>query len=304
MCPPKQSGGNQQATNTAFLEFGLGAVTDLFGYSQERKEVKRYNDALKADFRRREAKYLNDFNRAEVLWRDEATNRQIDVDDKWKQVMVEGARQQVELWNTVKKAGNANAAAYAELMSKGGASEQAGARSRSSVNRRNAVLAYAQKVNQTAALVSLPRDQAALRIDALNDQMSSYIKAQDIAIGTSKPVPGEPPILAGHQFKQQPSFMSTLLNIGKRGLDARKTYLNLKPPKTYDTQPTTPETPTTPNIEWDTPTESPSPFIPPEGFPTFGSGQVEDFYGKSMDIAKRNQASSALAQSIFNTFKV
>jgi len=161
-------------------------------YINDKRDIQRRNRERLKQSERNEAKYINDFNRDIVKWHNDNTNRDIEVDNKWQDVLGKIASDDLKLWAGISKGGLATQQAYAAMMSVG-ATEQTGARSGTTTNRREAVLKYAGKMNEISSKLSLARDNAALNKTTWGQEFTRFTQASQIKNIEGRPMPGTPP---------------------------------------------------------------------------------------------------------------
>ena len=161
-------------------------------YINDKRDIQRRNRERLKQSERNEAKYINDFNRDIVKWHNDNTNRDIEVDNKWQDVLGKIASDDLKLWAGISKGGLATQQAYAAMMSVG-ATEQTGARSGTTTNRREAVLKYAGRMNEISSQLSLARDNAALNKTTWGQEFTRFTQASQIKNIEGRPMPGTPP---------------------------------------------------------------------------------------------------------------
>ena len=203
-----------------------------FDYFNQRDQVRDRNRERLKQHKRNEAKYRNDFNRDVVLWKSESNDRDIEVDAKWQDVLGKIARDDLTLWSGISQAGIATQEAYATMMSVG-ATEQTGARSATTTNRRKAVLKYAATMQNVATKLSLTRDNAALNRSTFGNEFTRFAQASEVKNIEGRPMPGTPP--PSIPLENEPDFLTGLvLPLAGDFIDWRKDMKDLAPPYTDD----------------------------------------------------------------------
>ena len=274
----------------------LSAIPTAFNFFNDRDQVRESNRERLKQGKRNEAKYRNDFNRDVVLWQNESTDREIEVDAKWQEVLGKIARDDIQLWSGISKAGLATQEAYATMMSVG-ASEQTGARSATTTNRRQAVLKYAGTMARVAQTLALSRDNAALNRSTWGNEFTRFAQASEVKNITGRPMPGTPP--PSIPLENEPDLLTGLvLPLAGDFIDWRKQVKDLKPPytdeeMTPDKPKETPEEPTDPNPD---PTPEPIPDPTPEPPP-----EEKELVGSFFNKKRRNIASRRLGSSFYTT---
>jgi len=275
--------------------FILSAIPTAINFFNERDQVRQRNRERLKQHERNEAKYRNDFNRDVLLWRNESTDREIAVDDKWQSVLSKIASDDLKLWSGISKAGLATQEAYATMMSVG-ATEQTGRRSSTTTNRRKAVLSYAATMANVASRLSLSRDNAALNRDTWGNEFTRFAQESQVKNMTGRPMPGTPP--PPIPLENQPDFLTGLiLPLAGNFIDYRTQKKELDPPlKDEEMRPTppTPDDPLPPGIPEELPEGS---YIPNWETGEVEQEQIGDFFTKR----SRNIASSRLGSSFLTT---
>ena len=273
----------------------LSAVPTALKFFNDRDLVNQRNRERLKQHQRNEAKYRNDFNRDVLLWQNESTDREIEVDDKWQEVLSKIASDDLRLWSGISKAGLATQQAYATMMSVG-ATEQTGRRSSTTTSRRKAVLSYAATMAEVASKLSLSKDNAALNRSTWGNQFNRFAQASQVKTMTGRPMPGTPP--PSIPLENKPDFLTGLiLPLAGNYIDWKKQMKELDPP--YTDEEMTPETPETPPEGEQAPPED-----LPEGssIPDTETGGVEkELIGEFFNKRTRNIASRRLGSSFLTT---
>ena len=276
------------------------ALPLIGGFLDDRRNVRDRNRERLKQHARNEANYRNKFNRDVVSWRNASNDRDIEVDEKWQQVHSQIASDDLKLWSGIAKAGIATQQAYATMMSVG-ASEQTGARSATTTNRRKAVLQYAATMANVANKLSLSRDNAALNRDTWGNEFTRFAQASHVKTISGRPSPGTPP--PSIPLENEPDFLTGLvLPLAGDFINFRKGQKELEPKFTDDQMtPQNPDAGTATDGKW-TPQSS-------SGMSLFGDSQsvwgqppgqkeqIGDFFIKR----DRNIASSRLGSSFLTT---
>jgi len=278
------------------FNFLLAAAPTVLGYLNDRDDVSRRNRERLKEGKRNEAQYQNDFNRDVVKWRNDTNNRDIEVDEKWQTVLGKINSDDLKLWSGISQGGIAAQQAYAAMMSVG-ASEQTGARSATTTNRRQAVLKYAGKMNEISARISLAKDTAALNRTAWGQEFANFAQASQVKNIEGRPMPGTPP--PSIPLENQPDVLTGLiLPLAGDYMGWKKQKDVLDPP--YKDEEMRPNPPTEPSIPGEA-TPGGNPFeVPAEGMPEFDWGSIggkEELLGDFLTKGLRNRASNRLGSS-------
>ncbi len=216
--------------DTALGSLLLNSAPKVLGFFSDRNEVSRRNREKLKQHELNKAKYINDFNRDIVKWQNDSADRDIQVDDVWQQTLSKLASDDLKLWSGMQKAGIATQQAYAAMMSVG-ASEQSGRRSATTINRREAVLKYAGKMNEIASQVALAKNTAALNRTTWSQEFNRQAQASEIKTITGRPMPGTPP--PSIPLENQPDLLTGLvLPLAGEFLKYRQLKSELDPPYT------------------------------------------------------------------------
>ena len=267
-------------------KFLLDALPSFLGFFNQTNAVNRRNRERLKQHARNEAKYINDFNRDIVLWKSKSTDREIAVDDKWQDVLGKIAREDLALWSGISQAGIATQQAYATMMSVG-TSEQTGARSATTTNRRKAVLQYAAKMQNVANKVALTRDNAALNRSTWGNEFTRFAQASQVKTIEGRPMPGTPP--PSIPLENKPDLLTGLiLPLAGHFIDYKDTKKKLDPP--YSDDEMRPDGPGETETETETETQ-----------PDWGEPGNKEVIGDFFTKRNRNIASSRLGSSFYTT---
>jgi len=273
----------------------VSSLPTVLNYFNQRRGVSDRNRERLKQSQRDAAKYKNDFNRDVVLWQNESNDREIAVDTKWQEVLSKIASDDLRLWSGIAQGGLATQEAYATMMSVG-ATEQTGARSSTTTNRRKAVLSYASTMANVASKLALSKDNAALNRSTWGNEFNRFAQASQVKTITGRPMPGTPP--PPIPLENEPDLLTGLiLPLAGNFIDWRKQVKDLNPKLTDEEMrpaPTPAPGPPDPN-----PDPNPEP-IPAPGPPEPNPEQKE-MYGDFFDKRSRNRASSGLGSSFYTT---
>ena len=271
------------------------AVPTVLNYFGERRRVSRSNRERLKQSERDAANYINDFNRDVVLWENESNDRDIAVDTKWQEVLSKIASDDLRLWSGISQGGLATQQAYATMMSVG-ATEQTGARSSTSTDRRKAVLTYASTMANVASKLSLSSDNAALNRDTWGNEFNRFAQESHVKTITGRPMPGTPP--PPIPLENKPDLLTGLiLPLAGNFINWRAQVNDLNPKLTDEEMRPAPGPPD-PNPS---PNPNPTPGPNPIPIPSPPSPEQKEMYGDFFDKRSRNMASSGLGSSFYTT---
>ena len=271
------------------------SLPTVLNYFNQRRGVSDRNRERLKQSQRDAAKYKNDFNRDVVLWQNESNDREIAVDTKWQEVLSKIASDDLRLWSGIAQGGLATQEAYATMMSVG-ATEQTGARSSTTTNRRKAVLSYASTMANVASTLSLSKDNAALNRSTWGNEFNRFAQESQVKTITGRPMPGTPP--PPIPLENEPDLLTGLiLPLAGNFIDWRKQVKELSPPyKDEEMRPAPTPAPGPPD-----PNPEPNPEPIPTPIPSPPSTEQKEMYGDFFDKRSRNRASSGLGSSFYTT---
>ena len=273
----------------------VSSLPTVLNYFNQRRGVSDRNRERLKQSQRDAAKYKNDFNRDVVLWQNESNDREIAVDTKWQEVLSKIASDDLRLWSGISQAGLATQEAYATMMSVG-ATEQTGARSSTTTNRRKAVLSYASTMANVASKLSLSKDNAALNRSTWGNEFNRFAQESQVKTISGRPMPGTPP--PPIPLENEPDLLTGLiLPLAGNFIDWRKQVKELSPPyKDEEMRPAPTPAPGPPD-----PNPAPNPEQIPTPIPSPPSPEQKEMYGDFFDKRSRNRASSGLGSSFYTT---
>ena len=273
----------------------VSSLPTVLNYFNQRRGVSDRNRERLKQSQRDAAKYKNDFNRDVVLWQNESNDREIAVDTKWQEVLSKIASDDLRLWSGIAQGGLATQEAYATMMSVG-ATEQTGARSSTTTNRRKAVLSYASTMANVASKLSLSKDNAALNRSTWGNEFNRFAQESQVKTITGRPMPGTPP--PPIPLENEPDLLTGLiLPLAGNFIDWRKQVKELSPPyKDEEMRP-----PPTPAPGPPDPNPEPAPEPIPAPGPPEPNPEQKEMYGDFFDKRSRNRASSGLGSSFYTT---
>ena len=287
----------------AGIGFGLDAGLGLLGYFQDRDEISAYNEAVTRRNRllinATETKNRN----AENIWRNNKINLDINTDQKYKEAVDAIAETQLRAREIAGDAAIAQQKILAEMFDARGAREQAGRRSG-----RGKIAMLGAQYSAVGAKAAFGFDSSILNQTKLRRAVTDVAQGNYVQYITGRPSPAASPIL--EEYKSQPSFLSTALQIGSSGL---KRYMQWQDKKAPDTK--NDGSWSLPSIDWQTPeTEAPYqqlPFMPESFEPNLRAIQQPEFLGGDVELGnellsfvKDRKAANTLNTDILNTYGV
>jgi len=287
----------------AGLGFGLDAFGALGGFFQQRKETAAYNEAVTRRNRLLINAYDTKNRNEENIWRNNKIDLDINTDQKYREAVNTIAENQLRAREVAGDAAIAQQKILAEMMNARGAREQTGRRS----GRGNIAMLGAQ-YSAIGAKAAFARDAAILNESKLRRAVTEVAQGNYVQYITGRPSPAAPPIL--EEYKSQPSFLSTALQIGSAGLNRYMQWQDKKAPDTkndgswylppIDEQTPKPEAP-----------YQQLPFMPESFEPNLRAIQQPEFLGGDVELGNEllsfvrdKRAANTLNTEIFNPFGV
>jgi len=212
------SKGGLTAGQSAGIGFGLDAFGALAGFGQQRKDVARQNRAIA----RQNQLSINNYNtknrNAELAWRNDKQDGDIEVDNKWRETKDAVAEAQLQARESAGKSAIAQQQILTKMINAGSGREQAGRRS----GGRAEYLAQAQQWAAQGAQAAFSRDSSILFQDKAGRNMAAFAQGKYVEYITGRPSPEAPPIL--EEYRKGPSFLNTALQIAGAGLNRYNEY--------------------------------------------------------------------------------
>ena len=200
------------------LGFGIDAGLGLLNFFTGRKQTNRENEAIQ----RRNQLAINAYNtknrNAELAWRNDKLNSDIDVDNKWRETIDAIAEAQLKARQTAGASAIAQQQILARMINASAGREQAGRRT----GGRADYLALAQQMAAKGAEATFSKNSSILFQDKVGTNMAAFAQGKYVEYITGRPSPAAPPIL--EQYREGPSFLNTALSIAGAGLNRYSQY--------------------------------------------------------------------------------
>ena len=211
------SKGGLTAGQSAGIGFGLDAFGALAGFGQQRRDVARQNRAIARQNQLAINAYNTKNRNAELAWRNDKQDGDIEVDNKWRETKDAIAEAQLQARETMGKSAIAQQQILTKIINAGAGREQTGRRS----GRGGIAEAGAQWAAQGAS-AAFSKDSAILFQDKAGRNMAAFAQGKYVEYITGRPSPEAPPIL--EEFRKGPSFLNTALQIAGAGLNRYNQY--------------------------------------------------------------------------------
>ena len=200
------------------IGFGIDSGRGLLNFFIGRKETNRENEAIQ----RRNQLAINAYNtknrNAELAWRNDKLNSDIDVDNKWRETIDAIAEAQLKARQTAGASAIAQQQILARMINASAGREQAGRRT----GGRADYLALAQQMAAKGAEATFSKNSSILFQDKVGTNMAAFAQGKYVEYITGRPSPAAPPIL--EQYREGPSFLNTALSIAGAGLNRYSQY--------------------------------------------------------------------------------
>ena len=210
--------GGLTAGQSAGIGFGLDAFGALAGFGQQRRDVARQNRAIARQNQLAINAYNTKNRNAELAWRNDKQDGDIEVDNKWRETKDAIAEAQLQARQAAGKSAIAQQQILTRMINAGAGREQAGRRS----GGRAEYLAQAQQWAAQGAQAAFSRDSSILFQDKAGRNMAAFAQGKYVEYITGRPSPEAPPIL--EEFRKGPSFLNTALQIAGAGLNRYNEY--------------------------------------------------------------------------------
>ena len=205
------------AGQSAGIGFGLDAFGALAGFGQQRRDVARQNRAIARQNQLAINAYNTKNRNAELAWRNDKQDGDIEVDNKWRETKDAIAEAQLQARETMGKSAIAQQQILTKIINAGAGREQTGRRS----GRGGIAEAGAQWAAQGAS-AAFSKDSAILFQDKAGRNMAAFAQGKYVEYITGRPSPEAPPIL--EEYRKGPSFLNTALQIAGAGLNRYNQY--------------------------------------------------------------------------------
>ena len=170
------------------------------------------NKARIKAFNLKKKNYLNNFNREVVAWQSDTIDNEIKIDEGFRDSMLKMAKNEVSMFNAIKGKSLAETEAFVAMQAAtGGAHEQLGRRSKSSVSKLAGIRAYGKRMSDLAVKMSSAYDDYSMNVDILNSDYQKIVYDKNIDTLTGRPVAGRPP--AAPKMKKGPSNASVIMQL-------------------------------------------------------------------------------------------
>lgn len=288
----------------AGLGFGLDVFGALGGFFQNRRETAEYNAAVTRRNRLLINAYDTKNRNEENIWRNNKLDLDINTDQKYREAIDQIATSQLRAREVAGDAAIAQQKLMAQMFEASAGREQTGRRA----GGRGKVAQIGAQMAAIGAKAAFAKDAAVLNSTQLSRMATDVAQGNYVKYITGRPSPAAPPIL--EEYKSQPSFLSTALQIGSAGLNRYMQWQDKKAPDTKNDGSWS-----LPPIDWQTPeTEAPIqklPYTPDSSGLNLRAIQKPEFLGGDVELGNEllsfvrdRRAANTLNTEIFNPYGV
>ncbi len=210
--------GKLSAGQSAGIGFGIDAGVGLLNFFTGQKETNRENEAIKRRNQLAINVYETKNRNAELAWRNDKTDSDIEVDNKWRETIDAIAESQLKARQTAGASAIAQQQILAKMINASAGREQTGRRA----GGRADYLALAQQMAAKGVEATFSKDSSILFQDRVGNNLAAFAQGKYVEYITGRPSPAAPPIL--EQYREGPSFLNTALSIAGAGLNRYNQY--------------------------------------------------------------------------------
>ena len=188
------------------------AVGTVAKFAGAHRAANAENKARIKAFNIKKKNYLNNFNREVVAWQSDVIDNEIKIDEGFRDSMLKIAKNEISMFNAIKGKSLAETEAYVAMQAAtGGAHEQLGRRSKSSVSKLAAIQAYGKRMSDLSVKMSSAFDDYGINQDIINSDYQKIVYDKNIDSLTGRPVAGRPP--QAPKMKKGPSNASVIMQL-------------------------------------------------------------------------------------------
>ncbi len=190
----------------------VSAVGTVAKFAGAHRAANKENKARIKAYNIKKKNYLNNFNREVVAWQSDVIDNEIKIDEGFRDSMLKMAKNELSMFNAIKGKSLAETEAYVAMQAAtGGAHEQLGRRSKSSVSKLAAIQAYGKRMSDLSVKMSSAFDDYGMNQDILNSDYQKIVYDKNIDTLTGRPVAGRPP--QAPKMKKGPSNASVIMQL-------------------------------------------------------------------------------------------
>lgn len=223
MCAGIGGGGGMSPGMGAGLGFGLDALGQLGGYFEDRKNTRYANQEIARQNQLKINAYKTKQRNAELAWKNDKMNADIEVDNKWRESRDAIAEAQLNAKRSAGEAAISQQRILAKVLASKGTREQVGRRSG-----RKGIAEAGAEMAAIGAKAAFDRKSEILFRDKAGKNVAAFAQGKYVEYITGRPSPEAPPLLQAK--KSMPSFFNTAIGIASSGLKRYQQYQDKKAP--------------------------------------------------------------------------
>ena len=207
----------------AGLGFGLDALGQLGGYFEDRKNTRYANQEIARQNQLKINAYKTKQRNAELAWKNDKMNADIEVDNKWRESRDAIAEAQLNAKRSAGEAAISQQRILAKVLASKGTREQVGRRSG-----RKGIAEAGAEMAAIGAKAAFDRKSEILFRDKAGKNVAAFAQGKYVEYITGRPSPEAPPLLQAK--KSMPSFFNTAIGIASSGLNRYQQWQDKKAP--------------------------------------------------------------------------
>ena len=223
MCAGIGGGGGMSPGMGAGLGFGLDALGQLGGYFEDRKNTRYANQEIARQNQLKINAYKTKQRNAELAWKNDKMNADIEVDNKWRESRDAIAEAQLNAKRSAGEAAISQQRILAKVLASKGTREQVGRRSG-----RKGIAEAGAEMAAIGAKAAFDRKSEILFRDKAGKNVAAFAQGKYVEYITGRPSPEAPPLLQAK--KSMPSFFNTAIGIASSGLNRYQQWQDKKAP--------------------------------------------------------------------------
>ena len=207
----------------AGLGFGLDTLGQLGGYFEDRRNTRYANQEIARQNQLKINAYKTKQRNAELAWKNDKMNADIEVDNKWRESRDAIAEAQLNAKRSAGEAAISQQRILAKVLASKGTREQVGRRSG-----RKGIAEAGAEMAAIGAKAAFDRKSEILFRDKAGKNVAAFAQGKYVEYITGRPSPEAPPLLQAK--KSMPSFFNTAIGIASSGLNRYQQWQDKKAP--------------------------------------------------------------------------
>ena len=207
----------------AGLGFGLDMLGQLGSYGEARKNTRLKNYEIARQNKLKIHAYKTKQRNAELAWNNDKINKDIEVDNKWRESQDAIVEAQLNAKKSAGEAAIAQQRILAKILTSRGTREQVGRRSG-----RKGIAEAGAEIAAIGAKAAFDKKSEILFRDKAGKNVAAFAQGKYVEYITGRPSPETPPYLQPQ--KSMPSFFNTAIGIASSGLNRYQQWQDKKAP--------------------------------------------------------------------------